>query len=272
MAEEYEITHANVTTLEQVIDSVLANSPSGDDIKALIVRIKTAEDLIRTFHKTGDVVKRFCETQCRMLLRIVEDGYAQYLDEKDKKIARWISNMPKAKREELCEVCGKNGVSVSYYFNKAEKENKFSAKMDKLEEAASQLIDDYRSNGYVEATVQSIIKAADIRDCKENRNMARYAISSVPKKLVRLGAIGAGDGVYINPESQQAHEQSKHIVETMMVNLVETAGEISKLLWQLDVEISEIGDGDTDPASRFNKVRHLAIPMFETYHEMKVKE
>lgn len=261
----YEITQSDVVTLEQSVDMVLDNSPSKDDVKALVIRIKTCEDLIRNFRKTGEVVKKFAEIQCRMFMRIVEEGYANCLTKAEQNVAKWAANLPQKRREEICELCGREGITVTTYYNRAIKDEKFKEKLSLVKEAAPYLLEEYREYGSVSATERHLLSIARIRYSETNSGIARVPLPEIRSKLKRLGAVSNGNGVYFNPKTDEGRKAAKDLAASHLTSLVRKAEGVSETLSMLGLDVGDLEIGNSTAIAEYCDVKHIAIPMLNAY-------
>ena len=170
---------------------------------------KRAEDALRRLGELKERIRELVAYEVSTYRAIVDAGLQDAVKGvRDLNLLDKFSKMSEAHLNDVCETCIRMGVSLRYYFESHRKEEQRMKLLTDAQNELNGVVDDYKKTGFA-----VMPPSVSVRNRNDALGAAMVGLRKVTRdRLLQAGAVGIGDGKYVNPKEHQ-HEVWLALIE-----------------------------------------------------------
>ena len=161
---------------------------------------KRAEDALRRLGELRDRIRELVAYEVSTYRSIVDAGLQDAVKGIcSRNVLEKFSKLTEADLNRVCAVCIENGYSIRAYFESTRKDEQRMAMLDKAQGELNQAVKEYKKMGCVTLPSPSSAESKSV-----SLSAAIEGLRKVTRdRLLKAGAVGVGDGRYVDPETHQ---------------------------------------------------------------------
>lgn len=190
-----KLDHIESFALDQI-----SNINSGDEAREFVKNITDFEKLLKASERFREYRIRYTRIETYCYIELQKRGFGSYVPKKYQDYIKYLASLSISELEEKINQDDFTLVSSNNMSTKREKQTKIAT--DTINGYKCDKIDEYVKDGIVTITTQSLQDAIYDNGGDINPGFAYDAINSLRGTLINLGAVGCGEGLYVNPKSK----------------------------------------------------------------------
>jgi len=182
------------------------------DAKDVIGKMQIIRDLLKQADEYNAIARDFCAAECEIYIAIAKNGLTDELSASNKAVVGWLIEVGDEGQAEILRQC-QEGVTVRWVYNHRDRSKDIKGQelcsilpkisddcVQKLSEHGRVDLNDYYMRKHVWHVPGDDEDAfEECKYTKEYEFIVDAAKDRTKDKLLKAGAVGIGDGVYIDP-------------------------------------------------------------------------
>lgn len=226
------------------MENSLSTIPNDDNFLKLVEKVESSNDvddvlkqlkMIRSVLDAANYFKqqsiRYAKLEAAALIRIVEIGQQSKLRGYRRHAAEWLHKMDSQSRKKYIQMCD-NGMDITNIWKREVKEKQdCENEFKNAKEYEEMIMQTYEDKGVVEI---SYIQCASYNLFKYHPDLRNDFIDGIRRKLRQKGALGCGDGRYINPYRQT--DAVEYAIITRVNSIFNDCQHLKAIAQKLDIK------------------------------------
>ena len=184
-------TQALVASMLEKIETI----DSRQDAREVVQNVYAMEAALRQLKRFREISGAYAAAEIRMFQVIIERGYVNGLNEKDREIAAWLSSKKDWEVKNLINSCS-DGATLRSRYDDEHVAKMAAEEIHEMQKAADGLVAEYKKTGRVVLDAKAI--GGDVTRYAIAKKQVEPIIDNTRRRLRQAGAAGVGDGVYLD--------------------------------------------------------------------------
>lgn len=182
---------------------------TAQDARDACANLKTLEDLLKRLDELDRQIAKYVALEIETYRRINELGLALHLKKaSQRRIATWIGEQTDDEIDTLVRRCIVGPQTVERFFiNIIRPKQIYDAAAEACDKQRKKALDDYKEGKSI--YLDSYFFVPDGRASESVKSCYRAMKSQTRSDLLKLGAVGCGDGWYIDPKAEGGKERNQ---------------------------------------------------------------